>query len=192
MARTARISLLAGLVALAASGCSYYRPGGHGFSNDGPYTYYSTAHMPQTLTLKDTRTDEVLWTVEAPVGTQLVVRFARGSGEGPRPDVMRWEIMPLGQQWGSLDNEMPVPPASARLIEASLRPTPEFPDDVPAVASAQPATEPAARPAGAPTPPPPPASTSQTPAVDAPAATTKPNRTPVPAPIRPAGAPPVK
>lgn len=186
MARNARSALLLMLTALAASGCSYYRPGGHGFSN-GPATYYSTPHMPQTVTLKDTRTDEVLWTVEAPVGTQLVLRFARGSGEGPRPDVMRWEIMPLGQQWGSLDNEMPVPPASARLIETALRPTPEFPDHFPTMASAQTTTEPAARPAGAPQAKPEPAA-PDTPAMPAP----RPDRVPVPAPIRPAGAPPVK
>lgn len=122
--------LMAGIV-LAASvgGCTYLgnAPGGRGYSADRA-VYRSTPHTPMTVSLRNTWTGEVLWTWEIPVGEQLVVRFSGppSKAEAAGQDRMRWSLMPLGQNFDMLDNEMVVPPPSGRRLEGSLRDGPEL------------------------------------------------------------------
>ncbi len=128
--------LSTGIIALAAStmlaGCwglrPGYRQGGSGISND-TFTYYSTTWVPKTITLVDTAADEEIWSIDVPVGKQLVIRFYENENEDAphRPDSMRWGIMDQGKRVGGLDNSMPVPSNDHRVIEVSLRETPEYP-----------------------------------------------------------------
>lgn len=113
---------------LISTGCSTYAPGGSGFSDDA-YTYQSTAHVPQSVTLTDTRTGQTLWTYEIPVGRQLTVRFMRDSEPENvlTPDTMYWEEMDLGTHYGYLDNSMLVPNRGGRRLDPATRPAPEMP-----------------------------------------------------------------
>jgi hypothetical protein len=123
-----------GLVALALVGtalfsgltaCSY-APGGMGYSN-GPETYVSDPYSPKTITIKDTRNGQVVWTYEVPVGRQLVMQFFPGEDQTKNfPDLLRWQEMPAGMGSGELSNSMPVPPQAMCFIDVSLRSTPEY------------------------------------------------------------------
>ena len=116
------------LIAVAGlGGC--YSEGGMGWSED-QYVYVSRPHQPWTVTLRDTRTNKEFWTVQVPVGKQLVIHFVRDAGtkDSYTPDLMEWAIMNDGAEVDRLGNTMPVPPPNARIIEPSIRPTPELPD----------------------------------------------------------------
>lgn len=120
-----RLSIL--LVALGAAtlpaGCYY--PGGPLYSADR-FTYESTPWQPWTVTLFDTRTGEAVWSVDVPVGEQVVVGFSQGTGPNEyKPDEMIWQLMPLGERFGTLANRLPCPPVGARRLEPTLRPVPE-------------------------------------------------------------------
>jgi hypothetical protein len=118
--------VVAAVLAGAVGGCSPWRPSGPVGSQD-EYTYYSTPHQPQTVTLLDTRSGEKLWSVEIPVGQQLSMRFSNEyNQEAKGQDVMRWKLFPQGQKFGRLDNRMAVPPASSRRLDVTLRPGPEY------------------------------------------------------------------
>lgn len=134
--RVRRLAAVAAVAALATGvvggvgGCYY--PGGPGFSVDR-FTYESTTWQPWTVTLEDTRTGQVFWSIEVPVGYQLVIDFDEGpvgTADEFTPDIMKWEIMPIGRRYGHLDNTMRVPPASARLLVPTLRRVPELPEDM--------------------------------------------------------------
>lgn len=119
--------MMGGLLLGAAwlSGC--HAPGGTMHSDDR-FTYVSTAWQPWTVSLVDTRTGEALWSVDVPVGQQLGLGFIRGAGPNMyKPDLMQWGLMEAGQMIGTRDNQLPVPPYSARRIESSIRATPEMP-----------------------------------------------------------------
>lgn len=129
--------LLAGLAA-GVGGCYY--PGGPMWSADR-FTYESTTWEPWTVSIEDTRTGQTFWTMDVPVGQQLVIDFnaadAGKSGmtdEGSHgqftPDTMRWELMPAGRRYGGLDNTLAVPPANSRLVRATLRHSPELPEEM--------------------------------------------------------------
>ncbi len=133
--RAGSVLALAGVLAvgLTAGGCGlayrpYFDPGGSGAAID-EYTYVSTAHAPQTVTVVDTRTGESVFTVDVPVGEQLVINFDadRNPDHETMPDEMRWRIMPAGNRYGKLRNRMPMPPASARRVDVTLRTVPELP-----------------------------------------------------------------
>lgn len=126
----AATAVLAAIGAGGVGGCYY--PGGPGFSADR-FTYESTTWQPWTVTLEDTRTGQAFWSMEVPVGYQLVIDFdegPEGTADEFTPDTMKWELMPIGRRSGELDNTMRVPPASARLLVPTLRRTPELPDDM--------------------------------------------------------------
>ncbi|MEC9372703.1 MAG: hypothetical protein VYC34_02630, partial [Planctomycetota bacterium] len=114
---------------LALAGC--YTETGLGYSADQT-TYVSSTWQPKTVTIYDTRTQEAIWSVDIPVGQKLTVDFGKGNkGQSElMPDKMRWRLMPEGQLGGDLVNEMPVPPPSARLVQLTLRPAPEYPGQV--------------------------------------------------------------
>jgi len=118
--------LLATLFTALVIGACAHKPGGSGESRD-TFTYISTPHLPQTVSLIDTTRGQTLWTCEIPVGQQLVVRFVNeGTDAVARgTDVMRWSLMPIKSGRNTLDNEMVVPPATARRIDGIVRSTPE-------------------------------------------------------------------
>ncbi|MCC6676125.1 MAG: hypothetical protein IT436_03175 [Phycisphaerales bacterium] len=118
---------LAAAGSLAAMGCVGYHPGGNLQSED-TFTYWSTPHMPQTVTLVDTRTNEKMWTYEIPVGKELVMKFYKDTSPGEHlSDTMRWEVMDVEKTSGPLDNVLPVPDQFSRRVDVEVRPTPEQP-----------------------------------------------------------------
>lgn len=116
-------ALLAAAIGLTA--CS--TPGGLPWSADR-YVYQSNEWQPWTVSLIDARTGESLWSVDVPVGQQLVMGFRRGAGPNEfKPDIMYWGITENGRAISRQSNLVPVPPAHARRLEPVLRPTPEMP-----------------------------------------------------------------
>ena len=152
---TNRLLAAAGLgVALMAvtllTGC--YSEGGPGVSLD-QHAYVSTTWQPKTVTLRDTRTGQALWSIDVPVGKKLVILFRENAAENGQsfgdatPDLMLWELMEADEDFGPLHNKMPVPPSTARKLDMTLRTSPELPA---AMGGAVPTTAPApeAKPAG--------------------------------------------
>lgn len=129
--RLAATLTAAALSAALATSAGCYYPGGPGYSADR-FTYESTTWQPWTVSIEDTRTGQEFWSVEVPVGQQLVVDFIPGEGaEGDfTPDLMRWQVMPIGHRFGTLANSLPVPPATGRILLPRLRDTPELPGDM--------------------------------------------------------------
>jgi hypothetical protein len=127
------------LLAISTAGCipGYY-PGGSMASLD-LFTYYSTPDYPQNIKVVEQSTNTVIWMLEIPIGKQLVVQFQddHDTKNVTRPALMRWEIMDIGTTFGDLKNSMPVPAATNRFVDVTLRDTPD----------AVPAPEPAAKPA---------------------------------------------
>lgn len=134
-------TILAGAT-IAGCGATRFSPEGTGFSEDR-FTYVSTSTSPKTVALVDIRTDQVLWSVDVPVGQKLTMKFESViDGENPVfPDVMEWVVQPVRLNSWRGSQQMLVPGPEARLIEMSLRPTPEYPGDVAAMPEA-PAFEP--------------------------------------------------
>lgn len=133
MRHSKSILLLAALAASTLGACAnnMWYPGGPLRSID-QYTYESTSWYPQTVSLVDTRTDQVIWTVDVPVDQQLVMRFNKGEGDDNRvtPDMMEWDVWPIGQRSGQPQYTMNVPPADCRRVDVLARPSPEFPPDM--------------------------------------------------------------
>ncbi len=98
------------------------------------YHYKSTTHMPQTVTLVNTRTGESVWSQEIPVGKQLNVRFMRRHdlADSQGWDELRWSLSDLGRDQGGISSSMRVPPPSERRIETLVRGTPESRPEPPA------------------------------------------------------------
>lgn len=114
------LALMSGL-----SACSF-APGGLSYTG-GPETYVSDPYSPKTITIKDTRNGQVIWTYEIPVGRQLVIQFYTGDDQTLNfPDKLKWKEMPAGTGSAELSNSMPCPPRSMCLIEMTLRTTPEY------------------------------------------------------------------
>lgn len=92
-------------------------------------TYYSYAHRPATITLVDTRTDEVVFAIDVPAGKQLTIDFVEGDGDDPvyTPDLMLYEVMDRGTKYGKLRNSVTVPSSDVRRIDVSYREGPELP-----------------------------------------------------------------
>jgi hypothetical protein len=127
---TSRILSIAACTAAAAlAGC--YWEGGSGVSLD-QHPYISTSWNPYTITLRDTRTGQAFWSVDVPVGKQLVIHFRDDLGKPgtATPDSMEWDIMEPGTLSGPLMNSLAVPPFTARRIDVDRRATPELPEDM--------------------------------------------------------------
>ena len=88
-----------------------------------PDVFYSWEHLPATVTLLDTRTDEVLFAMDVPPGKQLAVRFLAGEGDDPvyTPDLMLYEVMKRGEKYGKLRNSITVPSADVRRLDVDYR-----------------------------------------------------------------------
>lgn len=144
------------LLAAALAGCgSNFIPRGSGYSGDAD-TYESTPWSPKTVELVDTRIDQVIWSVDIPVGQKLTIAF-KGDNSGDRdadmPDVMSWVVQPIRRHSWKGRQKMLVPGPSARLVVMSLRDAPEAgPSDDDIAMDTPPALEPDAEPAGNETP----------------------------------------
>jgi hypothetical protein len=130
--KTARTTVLLALGLLSlAGGCGYLAPGNPLRSND-EYNYMSTSTVPQTVVLRDLRTDEVLFTWEIPVNQKVYIRFFTDKADpktDAAPDQCRWRYYPI-----TMDNppaedhkHFSVPPSNSRRIDLFLRPSPELP-----------------------------------------------------------------
>jgi hypothetical protein len=127
----AALALGAAGLGLGVGGCAW-SPGGWNVSDD-THVYYSTPDMPQTVSVIDWRTGETVWSSEIPVGQQLVVQFRDGTGADKDPNVpstMRWGLLPMGNEYGRLQNVTLVPPVSGRRLHVDVRPAPELPPGV--------------------------------------------------------------
>lgn len=119
---------LTGAAALACALGGCYAEGGPGYSAD-QFTYVSTTHQPKTVTIRDTRTGADFFSIEIPVGKQLVIDFDTDDAnklDQFKPDVMRYALMDPGEN-RALNQEIGVPPASARRIDVMIRTAPELP-----------------------------------------------------------------
>ena len=100
---------------LSLTGC--HRPQGALLAyTGGSYTYFSYETAPKTVRVLDLRTNEVVFSMDVPVGKQLTIEFQAGKGDDPvySPDVMRYEVMEMGSTTGKLRNQMSVPSATSR------------------------------------------------------------------------------
>ena len=133
--RTA-LACVAAMIGL--TGCSIYKPGGTGWSDD-TFTYFGLPHQPVTVTLIDTRTGQTLWTYEVPVGRQLTLRFDEDYAPDNKmtPALLSWQEMKQGTRYGALENTMLVPDKYSRRLDPTYRDEPEFPQGT--SASADPA-----------------------------------------------------
>ncbi len=131
--KNARLTALGAACAIVLSGgllTGCFKEGGTGFSNDR-FVYVSRTWSPKTVTVIDTRTGEQVWTLDVPVGRQLVVDFEAGKNPGEyMPDTMHWRVMQAGKKSGDLTSTIPAPPSHARRVELSLRPAPETVDTI--------------------------------------------------------------
>lgn len=117
----------ASAVGMLLSGC-YYPGGGLFSSTEGPQTYVSTESLQKSVTMVDTRTGEVFFSIDIPPGKQLVIDFERGEGDDPvyTPDLLLYDVFDAGKTTGSLGNSMTVPPAAARRIDMTVVQAPAF------------------------------------------------------------------
>ena len=114
--------LLAACVTYFSAGCTSYEAGGAEESLD-QYTYESTSTFPQSISIVDTRTSDLVWAMDIPVGQQLTIKFNDDVKRSNRVgyDEMTWGLNPVGGSGRSLSNTMRVPPRSARRIDGALR-----------------------------------------------------------------------
>lgn len=118
---------------LAVGGCLFPAvsgnyEGGSRASND-KHVYVSRPHSPKTVSLVNTTTSETLWTVEIPVGEQLVLQFYDKKHDDPiMSSNMRWEVMEETTTARPLKNVMTVPGRNYRRLDLEIRPAPEFPE----------------------------------------------------------------
>lgn len=104
----------------------YFDEGGSGASIQ-EFTYVSYPHEPKNISVVDTRTQQVVFSMEIPVGQQLVVNFDDKSDNREKymSGTMRWALLKAGSRYGSLSNRTAVPPAHSRRVDMEIRPGPE-------------------------------------------------------------------
>lgn len=124
LALKAAVSSVVVMSLVTLGGC--YAAGGPRYSADR-FTYESTTWSPKTVFVIDTRTGQTLWSVDVPVGQQVVVGFESGNGPNEyMPDTLVWEVMRKDDFFGKLSNRRAAPPPFARRLEFELRPAPEY------------------------------------------------------------------
>jgi len=137
MPRLRSCTLLAApaLATIVAGGCTYMSPG-NPLSSKNEFNYPSTSTLPQTVVLRDLRTDEVLYTWEVPVDKKLFVRFYEDRNSVPRnqanPDTCEWVYYPIGRWNPPLADRarFNVPPADSRRLDLFMRTNPELPESM--------------------------------------------------------------
>jgi hypothetical protein len=130
--RTALGIMSAFLAVLAIGGC--YSPGGGIMPRaGGAVTYYSTERSLKTVKFIDIRTNEEFFTIDIPADKQLSYQIDPGKGDDPvnTPDLLRYEVMPMGTSMGSLHNAMTIPNAASRRIDVYVSQGPTFAKGVP-------------------------------------------------------------
>lgn len=114
VSRFARLSMAALALAGAAGlpGCSHEH-----------YSYASTAHMPLTVTMKNTTTSETVWSYDVPVGQQLNLTFQRDAdlADSQGYDDMLWTVSDIGKSNSSRPSTLRVPPPSERRLDLTIR-----------------------------------------------------------------------
>ena len=104
--------------------CGCHKPGGAWLPYTGAsQTYYSTETSPKTVTVIDIRTNETVFSIDIPVGQQLTLDFVPGPGDDPvlTPDLMRYQLWPIGTTTGTMRNAMTVPGATSRRLDWEIR-----------------------------------------------------------------------
>lgn len=126
--RALALVLASAAPALLAGCITGHYPGG-GLASQDKYVYESTPDYPQSVVLVNVTTGEKIWSVDVPVGRQLVIQFHedRNEGDSANPDIMNWQLMEMGNRSGSLDNAMPVPASWSRRIDVFYRKPGEAP-----------------------------------------------------------------
>jgi hypothetical protein len=116
----------AALVAAAAALPGCYHEGGIGVSLD-QFTYVSTSWSPMTITVRDTRTSQDIWSMDVPVGSQLVLRFDDdASRDSYYPALMYWELQDDDVLYDPLSNKIMVPDMHSRRVDMKERAAPEM------------------------------------------------------------------
>lgn len=145
--RLARLALIMTPAALAG-GC--YSPGGTWMSVDA-YCYESHSFQPWTVSVIDTRTRQAVFSIDVPVGQELVMKFSEDDGDtvepGDKPspiypDMLRWDLWPIGQRLGEPQRQVVVPARQHRLLDTKLRKIPELPPEMTGESGAAPVTPP--------------------------------------------------
>jgi len=104
----------------------YFDEGGSGASID-EFTYISEPHSPKSVSVVDTRTQEVVFAMDIPVGQELVINFDDKSPDREKymSGTMRWGLFKAGDRYGSLSNRVAVPPQHSRRVDLEVREGPE-------------------------------------------------------------------
>ncbi|MDP7070842.1 MAG: hypothetical protein QF561_05790 [Phycisphaerales bacterium] len=119
-----------GLIGILLAGGCTLKGGGllpSAAGTSSPLTWESTAACSKTVAIVDTRTGETVFEYDIPLGKQLSVQFYehKDPQEHPEaPDIMRYDLLPLGRWVGTLDDSVEVPHAWNRRIDVFFR-TPE-------------------------------------------------------------------
>jgi hypothetical protein len=105
------VASVVGAALLALGGCA---------SNQ--FTYTSTTTVSQTVKLVELSSNEVIWSVDVPVGQQLTLDFNdRNDKTNPaRPDLMSWRLSEIGGST-NVKNTLPAPPSWNRRIDTAIR-----------------------------------------------------------------------
>lgn len=119
-----RVARMAGVfvgAALLTALQACYKQGGT-FSSEDLFTYHSTIDTPKRITVMDLRSKTPIWTVDIPVGQQLVMDFSDNyfKNDPTYPAQMRWALMKLGKLSGQLPNSMAAPPSYARRVDVEF------------------------------------------------------------------------
>lgn len=89
-----------------------------------PMTWDSTAALPKTVVIVDTRTGENVFEINIPMGQQLSVQFFEHKDPQKHPeapDIMKYTLHPLGRWVGVLSQSVPVPHAWNRRVDVFLQ-----------------------------------------------------------------------
>jgi hypothetical protein len=118
------MSALAASLALASfslSGC--YAPDGAMMNYTGQaLTYESNEWQQKTVTVVDVRTETPVFSMTVPPGKWLIIQFDKDGGNDRHfaPDLMRYDVKPMGSRTGRLSNSMGVPDAASRRIDVNV------------------------------------------------------------------------
>lgn len=106
------------LFSLSATGCAWIDD-----TSDDNYHYKSSPHMPLTITLVDTRTDEEIWSRDIPVGTGLKMSFSQnGKSDDPYGHSnMKWKVTGIADTEGERYGRLIVPTRAVRRIDVDVR-----------------------------------------------------------------------
>jgi hypothetical protein len=89
-----------------------------------PMTFQSTAGVPKTVVIVDTRTGETVFELNIPIGKQLSIEFfkygSRRDADLP-PNYMKYTVHSIGRTVGHLDDRTDLPAAWNRRVDIFMR-----------------------------------------------------------------------